>query len=116
MGTNFDNGITWDDPRIGKPIAPIAASAWIDPLGKFYAVPDCGHSRWAEEQMNTWGLESLGWVHVSFGTLIYNSGKVRQCQIDTLFDYIMACEEADYGYTDKLRESYQYMLETECQS
>lgn len=106
---SIEHGIGWDDPRIGVPIKPIPSSAWIDPIGKFYAVPDCGHVRWAEQQFGTWELEDRGWVHLSFGTLMYNI--IRQSQIDTLYDALNAYREAGYRYTEDLARNLQRVLD-----
>lgn len=106
---SIEIGIDWDDPRIGLPIRPIPSSAWIDPLGKFFAVPDCGHSRWAEQQFGDWNLERQGWVHLSFGNPMYD--RIRQPQIDTLFDALNVYREAGYRYADDLAKHLQKILD-----
>ena len=103
-------GISWDDERIGLPIDPIPSSAWIDPLGKFFAVPDCGHTRWAEQQFGEWNLERKGWVHLSFGNPMYDRN-VRQAQIDTLFDTLRVYRETGYKYADELAKNFQQILD-----
>ena len=84
-GRTVRNGATFIQ-FYGKPHPVMCVSAWIDPLGKFYIVPDAGHSRWAEEQFGHWNLESKGWVHVSFGNIMYE--RIRQAQIDTLYEVL----------------------------
>lgn len=97
-------GIEWDDPRLGQPCKPIASSAWVDPLGKFFAVPDCGHSRWAEEYYGEYesSLESKGWVHISFGS-IFTRRPLRQAQIDMLFDILDVYEAEQYSEARNFR-------------
>ena len=96
--------IDWDDPTLGQPSKPQATSAWVDPLGKFYAVPDCGHSRWAEEFYGEYesSLESKGWVHISFGS-IFTRRPLRQSQIDMLFDILDVYEREDYTEASNFR-------------
>lgn len=92
-----------DHPEYGKPSAPRCTSAWIDPLGKFFPVDDCGHSHFAEFNYGTYDLESKGWVHLSFGNLYYN--RIRQAQVDTLYDVLEHYEAGEYQYANHLRDS-----------
>ena len=100
------DSIDWNHPTIGQPESPIAASAWIDPLGKFYAVPDCGHSQWAEEYYGVAEstLEARGWLHVSFGNIMKERA-CRQSQIDTLWDVLETYVATGYGYAERFRDS-----------
>lgn len=81
------------------------SSAWIDPSGKFYPVRDCGHSEFAEFHFGTYDLEAKGWVHLSFGN-IYHGGKVRQSQLDTLFDVLMTYNEHGYEYRGRMQDTF----------
>ena len=102
-------GTTYGD-LYGKPQPVMCTSAWVDPLGKFYPVEDCGHTNFAERQFGTWDLESRGWVHLSFGTLIYN--RIRQAQIDKLYDVLEHYEDGEYSYASDLRRSLNVALES----
>jgi hypothetical protein len=81
------------------------SSAWIDPSGKFYPVRDCGHSEFAEFHFGTYDLEGKGWVHLSFGN-VYHGGKVRQSQLDTLFDVLMTYEQHGYEYAGRFKQTF----------
>jgi hypothetical protein len=97
----------------GNPVArsckPVCSSAWIDPSGKFYPVTDCGHSMFAEFHFQTYDLEGRGWVHLSFGN-IYYSKKVRQPQIDTLYDALDRAEEHGYEYAANFRRKFEALM------
>lgn len=102
--------LQWDSPIVtnAAPVEPICASAWIDPIGKFYPVPDCGHYQWAEENFGERAevLERKGWLHLSFGNLIYE-GRIRQAQLDTLFDIMLVYQSHGYGYAERFRETFE---------
>lgn len=77
-------------------------SAWISPEGKFHAVPECGHERYARaeifqldekaDEFAFWQhpggikLEREGWLHVSYGSIRHEVNPTQR-QIDTLFDF-----------------------------
>ncbi len=106
--------IDWNDPRIGQPIEPIDSCAWIDPLGKFFAVPNCGHSRWAREYygVDEYKLEQYGWVHVSGGSIMFEK-EPRQSQIDTLYDVLTVYSERGFWALDTFRRSLDRLLNRE---
>lgn len=95
----------------GKPQPVMCTSAWVDPLGKFYPVEDCGHETFAERHFNSFAsdLERKGWVHLSFGSLIYD--RIRQAQVDTLFDVVEHYVDGGYQYAEDLRQSLYAALE-----
>jgi hypothetical protein len=93
----------------GTSTPPMCTSAWIDPIGKFYPVRDCGHMEFAEANFGTWDLESRGWVHLSFGNIIYDS-LPRQAQVNTLYDVVDHYEEGAYAYADILRSNLYALL------
>lgn len=97
-------------------------SAWIAPDGKFHAVPECGHERYAREvifnleeskdEYAFWQhpgavrLEAQGWLHISYGSVKRCDGKPTQKQIDTLFDFAMVAESLNASrYAQILRET-----------
>jgi len=95
----------------GKPQSPMCTSAWIDPLGKFFPVEDCGHLTFEERQFGTYdGLERKGWVHLSFGHLYYD--RIRQSQIDKLYDVLEHYEDGEYQYVEDLRSSLNEALKS----
>ena len=102
--------LDWDHPIVtdAAPTEPRCASAWIDPIGKFYPVPDCGHHRWAEQNFdsNADALEKMGWVHLSYGQ-VYTRKDVRQAQLDTLFDTLLVYRNHGYFYADRFAETFE---------
>jgi len=108
-GRTVRNGATFIQ-FYGKPHPVMCVSAWIDPLGKFYPVEDCGHSRFADEQFNDFDLERKGWVHLSFGTLIYE--RIRQAQVDTLQDVLDHYKDGSYSYAPELERALAAALES----
>lgn len=105
------NDFSWDDERIGIPVQPFAVDAWIDPIGKFYAVPECGHSKWASRFYGVFEstLENRGWLHISFGN-IHRAGSPRQAQIDTLFDLLRAYQAENWKYAPSFEIAFERIV------
>jgi hypothetical protein len=62
-------------------------SAWIDPDGKVYHVPECAHYRVATR---TFGvepdvLERRGWMHLTYGAIFLDAREATQGQLDAIF-------------------------------
>lgn len=96
----------------GKPQPVMCTSAWIDPLGKFYPVEDCGHEMFAHRHFDSYAsdLERKGWVHLSFGALIFD--RIRQAQIDTLYDVVEHYVDGGYRYAEDLRRALYDAIES----
>ncbi len=79
-----------EEPNLGQRIDPDLVqphlSAWIDPEGNVYHVPECKHWKVAEllgSRMDT--LEAKGWMHLSYGNIYSGGREPTQAQLDALF-------------------------------
>lgn len=86
-----------------------ASEAWIDPSGKFYAVPLHGHCNAAYELGDTTGgqaLENAGWAHISYGSIL-TVKPLTQSQLNTLFDLLLAYEQAEWPHYETFKSAFE---------
>jgi hypothetical protein len=99
-----------------KPKLNRTASAWISPDGAYYDVPDASHHAVACEifpgKSNPgYGMESAGWVHLSYGNPHVSKAKLTQAQINVLYDLAAQVTQGHYDGQNLLVRLSQLMGE-----